>query len=235
MSFISHDSPVMTFIGKVTYFFIVYVLWAFCCIPIVTIGAATTAKYTVSMSIVKGTEGNIIKAYFKAFKSNFKQSTIIWIIDLVVLAFCVFDWQYIIRLGYSNVPLFFRIGTIVLTLIGLVFYVNVFGFVARYDVSTFDAIKNGLIFSVLHPIRPILLIAFLLGSIFASLWYTRWFILIFLFGTLTAFYLITVFFVKEFAKLEKQVQERDDKLKAEAETKEDTSEDEPSSEDEINA
>lgn len=223
MSFINQDSPVMRFISKATDLFFVYVIWFVCCIPIFTIGAATTAKYTVSMHIVKDTEGNIFKDFFAAFKSNFKQSTIIWIINLIFIAACVFDWQYILRIGYYDVPIVVRVGAIVLSILSLVFYVNVNGLIARFEFTTGNAIKNGLIFSILHPIRPILLIGVVLGSLFASLWYTRWFILILLFGTLAAYYMITAFFVKEFGKLEKQIEERDAKAAEQSKTEDEES------------
>ena len=54
-------------------------------IPIVTIGASFTALYTVTNKMVNDDEGPVKDEYFKAFKSNFKQSTIIWLIDMVML------------------------------------------------------------------------------------------------------------------------------------------------------
>ena len=48
-----------------------------CSLPIITIGASTTALYTVMLKLVKNEEGYIFKGFLHAFKLNFKQSTII--------------------------------------------------------------------------------------------------------------------------------------------------------------
>lgn len=60
-------------------------------IPIVTIGAAQTALYDVTGRLARK-EGDVWKSYWKAFKSNFKCSTIIWLLFLtsgLVIAFCL--------------------------------------------------------------------------------------------------------------------------------------------------
>ena len=78
------DNVVTRGLGKVADFMILNVLWIICSIPIVTIGAATTAMYSVMLRLVKDEEGYIVKGFFKAFKENFKQSTIMWLIYMVV-------------------------------------------------------------------------------------------------------------------------------------------------------
>ena len=56
--------------GKVADMIILNLLTLVLSIPIVTFGAAYTAKYYVSMKIVRGDEGTLFKPYFKAFKEN---------------------------------------------------------------------------------------------------------------------------------------------------------------------
>ena len=74
MNFFNLDSPFMRFLTKMADLIILNILYMICCIPIVTIGAASTALYTVSMKAVKNEESYIIRGYFKAFKENFKIS-----------------------------------------------------------------------------------------------------------------------------------------------------------------
>lgn len=62
---------------------LVNVLFIVCSLPIITIGASATALYTVTLKQVKRQEGYITTTFFKAFKENFKQSTVIWLIMLV--------------------------------------------------------------------------------------------------------------------------------------------------------
>ena len=51
-----------------------------CCLPIFTIGAATSAMHTVLIQIYRDEESQITATFFKAFKRNFKQATLVWLI-----------------------------------------------------------------------------------------------------------------------------------------------------------
>ena len=57
--------------------FFLNVYFTISCIPIITIGAAFTALYTVTNKMVNNEEGPIHQTYIKAFKENFKPETII--------------------------------------------------------------------------------------------------------------------------------------------------------------
>ena len=63
---------------------ILNLLTLICCIPIITAGDAMTALYYMTVKMVKNEECYIVKGYFKSFKENFKQATIIWLIALLV-------------------------------------------------------------------------------------------------------------------------------------------------------
>ena len=93
MKLFNLDSPVMVFLSKVANLMILNVLTIICCIPIFTAGAAITALYYVTIKMARGDDPYIIKGYFKSFKENFKQATIIWLIMLVVIAIIAVDWR----------------------------------------------------------------------------------------------------------------------------------------------
>ena len=83
MRFFSYDSKFGQLFLKLAYSCCLNVLWFICCLPIVTIGASTTALYYTSFKIAK-TEGSYITTmFFRSFKRNFKQATVIWLIMLV--------------------------------------------------------------------------------------------------------------------------------------------------------
>lgn len=50
------------------------ILWAFCCLPMFTIGPACTALYYAVVKVIRRDRSNILEAYFHAFKVNFWQS-----------------------------------------------------------------------------------------------------------------------------------------------------------------
>ncbi len=80
----NYDNPIWRFIGKFWDVLMVHILWLICSIPIFTIGASTTAMYYVTLKLVRDEDGYTFRSFFKSFKENFKQATIIWLIFLVV-------------------------------------------------------------------------------------------------------------------------------------------------------
>lgn len=93
-----YDNPVWKFIGKLFDIFILNLLWMICSIPIVTIGASTTAVYYVTMHLVEDDYGNTIEKFFHAFRQNFIQSTIIWGIMAASGIFLAADLLLIFRI-----------------------------------------------------------------------------------------------------------------------------------------
>ena len=83
-SFFNMDSPIMRFLSRVCDLIILNLLTIVCCIPVFTAGASITALFSVTLKMVKGEESYIVRGFFKGFKENFKQSTIIWIIVAVI-------------------------------------------------------------------------------------------------------------------------------------------------------
>ncbi len=143
-------------------FILLNILWLLTSIPIVTLGAATAALYSVMMSVVEKKEGYIIKDYWKAFCRNFKQSTVVWILLLFLGACLWFDLTFI-----GVVPgLFRQIGTVVLGAV-LIFYfmecIFVFPLIAKFENSTGNMIKNALLIPV-SRLPYALMILFMTGA-----------------------------------------------------------------------
>ena len=97
----SIENPVWQFINKLLHVLLLNLLWVVCSIPIITMGASTTAVYYVTLKLVRDEEGYTIKSFFDSFKTNFKQATLIWIILLLVGIFLGVDLT--VYLGASSV------------------------------------------------------------------------------------------------------------------------------------
>lgn len=78
------DHPVWNFIGKLVDMLLLTLVWMVTSIPVVTIGASTTAMYYVMLKLAEDKEGNVYSSYFRAFRDNFRQSTAAWLIMLVI-------------------------------------------------------------------------------------------------------------------------------------------------------
>ena len=65
---------------------ILNLLWLVCSLPIVTIGPATCALYTVTLKIVRDEPVETLREFFRAFKSNFKNGFLYGLIALFAAA-----------------------------------------------------------------------------------------------------------------------------------------------------
>lgn len=87
------DGGIMKFLSKVSDICIISILWLICCLPIVTIGASTTAAYYTMVKVVKREIGTLHKEFFRSFRMNFKDSIVINLIYLflmIILAFNIY-------------------------------------------------------------------------------------------------------------------------------------------------
>ena len=55
-------------------------LWIVCSLPIITSGASTTALFYCTLKLHKYGDIRVRHDFFKSFKQNFRQSTLIWIL-----------------------------------------------------------------------------------------------------------------------------------------------------------
>lgn len=85
------ENKFWNFVAKLADVACMSVLWVVTSLPIVTMGAATTAFYSFTMRQVRDTEGGILSGYFDAFKKYFKKATLLWLLELAGLAFFAVD------------------------------------------------------------------------------------------------------------------------------------------------
>lgn len=88
--FFSVDNPVWAAVDTFGKIIILNILWVICSIPVVTMGASTTALVYACLKL-RNKEGYVIQNFFHSFKENFKQATVIWLIMLVIGAILAAD------------------------------------------------------------------------------------------------------------------------------------------------
>lgn len=148
-SFFNMDSPIMRFLSRLCDLMILNILFLVCSIPIVTIGASATALYSVTLKMVKGEESYIFKGFLKAFKENFKQSTVIWLIMalLGVLLYADYRAASFLSSNMKNVCTI-MIGALILVYVMILSYI--FPYTARFFNTTKNIFKNSLLISILN-------------------------------------------------------------------------------------
>ena len=130
--------------GRLADFIILNLLWVVCSIPIITIGASTTALYTVMLKLVKNEEGYIAKGFLKAFKENFKQSTIMWIIFLLISIVFVVDFVSI-KLMSDEIGGILQILFLFMGALLAAWMVYAFALQARFVNTVKNTLKNAMI------------------------------------------------------------------------------------------
>lgn len=101
MRFFHMDNPVFSFISRIGDVMLLSFLWLATSVPIITLGASTTALFDCCIRIIRSRDSSIIKDYFKAFKNNFKQATIIFIILAAVGGVILADMYF---WAHSDLP-----------------------------------------------------------------------------------------------------------------------------------
>lgn len=79
----SPDSKFMQAMSRIADLLILNVLFLLTCVPVVTIGAGITTLYTVVFRFGTDREQGLVKSYFRGFRDNFRQGTVLWLIVLL--------------------------------------------------------------------------------------------------------------------------------------------------------
>jgi uncharacterized membrane protein YesL len=146
-NFFNSDNKIFQGLGQVTDLVLVNFLFVVCCIPVFTIGASWTALYTVTIKMVRDEDSGIVKQFFKAFKDNFKQATIIWLLFLVVGIGLV---SYFLMFGRITglVGVLIKGVLFLLALIYAMVLTFVFPVLSRFENKIKATIKNSFIIAV---------------------------------------------------------------------------------------
>lgn len=203
------DNPVWRFIGKIVDACFLSVVYLIFCIPIFTIGSATTALYYVCLKMVKDTEGYLVKDFVKAFYENFKQSTIIWLILLAFGLVLGIDLLYFKNV-LTKTGFFMYYLILILFLFYFIMYTYIFALSAQFKNTTKNMFKIAFALSIKHLGWTILIVVVSIIIILISLFIPILF-LIFIPGILTFFN--SFIFSHIFAPYIKNIQENENKNK----------------------
>ena len=197
----NYDNPVWRFIGKFFDVLILNVLWTVVSIPIFTAGAAATAVYYVLLKLVRDEEGSTVKSFFKSFKENFKQATVIWLILLAAGAVLAFDLYFFLSLKTLGPALraFFVAALLCLGAVYLCVSLYVFPLQAKFYNPVKRTLFNAFYMSLRHFFVTVTMMAIDIGFV-ALVLFAAPFLqpLLFLFGYpliafINSFFLVGVF------------------------------------------
>src|SRR5665647_634186 len=150
------DGP-LNRIGSIIYYLIVAnILWVIFSLPLFTAGASTTALFYVIGKVLRDGDVSTIKDFWKSFKLNFKQSTIVWILMLVIYGIIFINIININILGSMSKFIFPVQIAILIEIVVITIYI--FPILSRYEMTTKNLIRTSLFLGNRHFVTTLLCI-----------------------------------------------------------------------------
>ena len=165
--FFSMDGPFYRIGSLIADIMILSFYWLFFSIPLITIGTSTTALYYVMTRRISNREGYLFRDFWTSFKSNFKQTTIIWLIFLVVF--------YILFINIRNIEVVGNMKTFVypvqicflIEVILCLFYI--FPLNARFELNLKDSFKTAFFMANRHLLTSICCVLIAAAIVYATI------------------------------------------------------------------
>lgn len=169
------DESVISLLMNFTDLIIANVLWLVCSLPIITLGASTTALYSVVRTPgEKRYSASVCKNFFSAFIRNFKVSTLALLVLLIPATLVAANVAAVVfgLLEQSYIS-YILCG---LSILLFVFAWNyVFPLIAYFDNSLLKTLGNALVLSVAHFPTTLLITALNLIPILVLVFMTNFF------------------------------------------------------------
>ena len=142
------DNKFFSMMGRAADLMILNIVFIICCLPIVTIGASLTALHYVTLKMVRNEESYIVKSFFKSFKQNFKQATIINIIMLLTAAVLFID----LRIAKAGSGAMYK-GLFSLFIAFALIYAMILLYIYPILAKFFNSVKNTFVNAFLMSVR----------------------------------------------------------------------------------
>ena len=161
----NYDGAVTVFLMKLGDCVLLSVLWVLFSLPVFTMGAATTALYDVSLKIVRDEETSLTRQFFKSFRSNFRQATVLWMILFGIGLLLVGDGWVLWHLRASSTGAVAIMWTLLLAvlIVASIAYVivllYVFPLVASVSNTNRAMLKNSFLIGIHYLFATILVFA----------------------------------------------------------------------------
>ncbi|MGN8631847.1 YesL family protein [Blautia sp. HCP3S3_G3] len=162
------DNKFFVFMGKIADLIILNLLCLVCCLPIVTVGASITAMFYVTLKMVRNEESYIVKSFFKSFKENFKQATIINLIMLVTALLLVLDLRIVNQLE-GTVGQVLHVIFIAFMLLYLMIFLYIYPVLSKFYNSIRNTFVNAFLMSIRH--LPYTILMLVISAIPIAIWF----------------------------------------------------------------
>lgn len=192
-----YDNSVMQVLGKITDCICISLLWLIASLPVVTLGASSTAMYYAVNRCVRRGEGGIWGAFWKSFRENFKQATTLGLI-LTALYVVLFASCYSGYIMYTadKLPGFVFIFLVIVTCIVTMWAEYLLPCLARFNNTITQTLRSCALIALMNIPASVLQLVILAATALAVLIYPLAIVVVPAGGTLLNCYILERIFVK---------------------------------------
>lgn len=164
MGFFSIDGPFFKIGTIIADVMILGILWIIGSLPIITIGASTTAVFYVTTKRANGRDGYLWADFWKSYRLNFFASTKVFLTIFIIYAILIFN---ILGLSFEN-----NLGNWVLAVQFVIFieitFISMYSFplISRFELKYLQVFKTAFILANRHILITISNLALLVGVVF---------------------------------------------------------------------
>ncbi len=174
----SGESGIGKVLHKIGELVLLSVVWFFTSLPIITIGASTTALYYAVVKCLRMERGYMFKEYFRCWKQNFIKATVI---TLILAAALLLTWSYTQSLGLtikdvtvngiksvyagnadSYFGLYIAVSAFILFILAMFCYV--FPLLSRFDLGVLRLLATSFVFVIRYIPVSLSALVFLIAA-----------------------------------------------------------------------
>ena len=156
-SLLDYDSRIAGPVSLICDLIVLNFFFLLSCLPIFTIGAATSALHYASFKMLRQEGSGVWRTYWKGFRSSFRQATGFWLAALVLAVILAADlWVLPVML-----PDFYGIPRLMVTLVLValcILMVYILALVSRFSTPWKVTLKNAALMMVGHYPQTLLLL-----------------------------------------------------------------------------
>ncbi len=145
----SSDSIPTMLLSKIGDILILHFAFLICSLPLVTVGASMSATSYVGMKMASGMDGFVLSNFWKAFRENFKRSTLYWLLCVVAGVAISSSYRYWMAFGGMLGMVLGCVAVVLAILLGMTM-LYVFAVQAKFSNTMAATIKNAFLMSVRH-------------------------------------------------------------------------------------
>lgn len=153
MRLFSYNNPILTVLRRLVDYFAVGLLWVAASVPVITGGAALTAALQTVKTSIRKDEGHIWQTFWRQFRAEFKQATVLWLLTLVLsgilfLNFCI--------IRDNEMPLVFEFLGYAVCLVAFLWMQLWFGYLSAFEDDTKTLLHNTFRMVIGSPVLTLL-------------------------------------------------------------------------------